>query len=114
VGFALYAILNNTESTFKIPWQSSKCIDNIMIAAPCNIGWDNMVGDDRVRLTNDSATVAATFSKNPKPTIITPNSLIRVTVDGKILRPNTASLTGSVIGSDSSTQQRMRNRARRS
>ncbi|MBK9205246.1 MAG: hypothetical protein IPL73_23035 [Candidatus Obscuribacter sp.] len=25
-------------------------LDNVMIAAPCNIGWDNMVGDDRVRL----------------------------------------------------------------
>lgn len=25
-------------------------LNNVMIAAPCNIGWDNMVGDDRVRL----------------------------------------------------------------
>lgn len=25
-------------------------LNNVMIAAPCNIGWDNMVGNDRVRL----------------------------------------------------------------
>lgn len=32
------------------PDGSSGTLDNVMIAAPCNIGWDNMVGDDRVRL----------------------------------------------------------------
>jgi len=25
-------------------------LNNVMIAAPCNMGWENMVGDDRVRL----------------------------------------------------------------
>ncbi|MBK9771585.1 MAG: hypothetical protein IPP57_12280 [Candidatus Obscuribacter sp.] len=32
------------------PDSLSESLDNVMIAAPCNIGWDNMVGDDRVRL----------------------------------------------------------------
>lgn len=27
----------------------SSPLDHVTIAAPCNVGWDNMVGDDRVR-----------------------------------------------------------------